>query len=171
MVRVSSPAKLKPWSELTAKMVIRNNRKGGTATLRSRTCVKRNVAFGARFKGLSLYFLYQNGKLIRIKTGLDTYLIRIQTRTPLWRYPPYDYSWWWGWLLGWSVFEITSDLRLRFRALCLRVSSRLVRSDVLQDGWPPCRNFPAMRGGSFTHGAVHRTQGLSTNFQGPLPLR
>ena len=70
----------------------RNNRKGGTASFRSRTCVKRNVAFGARFKGLSLYFLYQNGKLIRIKTGLDTYLIRIQTRTPLWRYPPYDYS-------------------------------------------------------------------------------
>ena len=71
---------------------VRNNRKGGTASLRSRTCVKRNVAFGARFKGLFLYFLYQNGKLIRIKTGLDTYLIRIQTRTPLWRYPPYDYS-------------------------------------------------------------------------------
>ena len=43
----------------------------------------RNVAFGARFKGLSLYFLYQNGKVIRIKTGLDTHLIRIQTRTPL----------------------------------------------------------------------------------------
>ena len=29
--------------------------------------------------------------MIRIKTGLDAYLIRIQTRTPLWRYPPYDY--------------------------------------------------------------------------------
>ena len=39
----------------------RNNRKGGTASLRSGTCVKRNVAFGARFKGLSLYFLYQMG--------------------------------------------------------------------------------------------------------------
>ena len=38
--------------------------------------------FGARFKGLSLYFLYQKRNLIRIKTGLDTYLIRIQTRTP-----------------------------------------------------------------------------------------
>ena len=36
----------------------RNNRKGGTASLRSRTCVKRNAVFGARFKGLSLYFLY-----------------------------------------------------------------------------------------------------------------
>ena len=70
----------------------RNNWKGGTASLRSRTRVKRNVAFGARFKGLSLYFLYQNGKLIRIKTGLGTSLIRIQTRTPLWRYPPCDYS-------------------------------------------------------------------------------
>ena len=69
-----------------------NNRKGGTASLRSRTRVKRNVAFCARFKGLSLYFLYQNGKFIRIKTGLGTSLIRIQTRTPLWRYPPYDYS-------------------------------------------------------------------------------
>ena len=60
----------------------RNNRKGGTASLRSRTCVKRNVVFGARFKGLSLYFLYQKGTLIRIKMGLDTYLIRIQTPTP-----------------------------------------------------------------------------------------
>ena len=60
-----------------------NNRKGGAASLRSRTCVKRNAAFGARCKGLSLHFLYQNGKLIPIKTGLDTYLIRIQTRTPL----------------------------------------------------------------------------------------
>ena len=47
---------------------------------------------GARVKGLSLYFLDQKGNLIRIKTGLDTYLIRIQTRTPLSRYhPPYDY--------------------------------------------------------------------------------
>ena len=62
---------------------LQNNRKGGTASLRSRTCTKRNVAFGARFNVLSLHFLYQNGKLIRIKTGLDTYLIRIQTRTPL----------------------------------------------------------------------------------------
>ena len=53
-----------------------------------RTCVKRNAVFGARFKGISLYFLDQKGKLIRIKTGLDTYLIRIQTRTPLSRYPP-----------------------------------------------------------------------------------
>ena len=48
--------------------------------------------FGARFKGPSLYLLYQKGNLIRIKTGLDTYLIRIQTRTPPSRYPPYDYS-------------------------------------------------------------------------------
>ena len=40
---------------------IRNNRKGGTASLRSRTCVKRNAAFGTRFKGLSLYFPYQKG--------------------------------------------------------------------------------------------------------------
>ena len=63
--------------------VFRNNRKGGTASLRSRTCVKRNSMFGARVEGLSLYFLYQKGNLTRIKTGLDTYLIRIQTRTPL----------------------------------------------------------------------------------------
>ena len=54
--------------------------------------VKRNAVFGARLKGPSLYFQYQKGNLIRIKTGLDTYLIRIQTRTPLSRYPPYDYS-------------------------------------------------------------------------------
>ena len=51
-----------------------------------------NAAFGARFKGLSLYFLYTTGNLIRIKMGLDTYPIRIQTRTPLSRYPPYDCS-------------------------------------------------------------------------------
>ena len=70
----------------------RNNRKGGTASLRSRTCVKGNAVFGARFKGLSLYFLYQTGNLMCIKAGLVTYLIRIQTRTPLSRYPPYDYS-------------------------------------------------------------------------------
>ena len=66
--------------------------RGGTVSLRSRTCVKRNAVFGACFKVLSLRFLYQKGNLIRIKTGLDTYLIRIQTRTPLSRYPPYDYS-------------------------------------------------------------------------------
>ena len=78
----------------------RSNRKGGTASLRSRKCVKRNAVFGARFKGLSLNFPYQKGNLIRIKTGLDTHLIRIQTRTPLSRYTPYDYSkttpWWTG---------------------------------------------------------------------------
>ena len=33
--------------------------RGGTASLRSRTCVKRNAVFGARFKGLSLHFLYK----------------------------------------------------------------------------------------------------------------
>ena len=71
----------------------RNNRKGGTAGLRSRTCVKRNAVFSARFQGLSLYFLYQKENLIRIKTGLDTYLIRIQTRTPLSRCPLYDCHW------------------------------------------------------------------------------
>ena len=65
----------------------RSNRKGETVSLRARTCVKRNVVSGARFKGLSLYFLYQRRSLIRIKTGLDTYLIRIQTRSPLSRYP------------------------------------------------------------------------------------
>ena len=59
---------------------IRNNRKGGTASLRSRTCVRRNAVFGARSKGLSLYFSYQKEHLTRIKTGVDTYLIRIQTR-------------------------------------------------------------------------------------------
>ena len=69
-----------------------NNRKGGTASLRSRTCVKRNAVLGARIKGLSLYLLYQRGNLIRVKTGLDTCLIRIQTGTPLSRNPPYDYS-------------------------------------------------------------------------------
>ena len=31
--------------------------------------------FRARFRGLSLYLLYQKGNLIRIKMGLDTYLI------------------------------------------------------------------------------------------------
>ena len=66
----------------------RNNRKRGAASLRSRLCVKRNAVFGARFKGLSLYFLYQKGNLIRIKTGLATCPIRIQTRTPLVTVPP-----------------------------------------------------------------------------------
>ena len=70
----------------------RSNPKGGTASLRSRACIKRNAAFGARFEGLSLYFLYQKGNLIRIKTGLHTYLIRIQICTPPSRYPPYDCS-------------------------------------------------------------------------------
>ena len=36
---------------------------------RARACVKRNAVFGARFKGLSLYCLFQQGNLIRIKTG------------------------------------------------------------------------------------------------------
>ena len=57
-------------------------RKGGTASLRSCTRVKRNAVFGARSKGISLLFVYQNGNLIRIKTGLDTHLIGIHTRTP-----------------------------------------------------------------------------------------
>ena len=71
-----------------AKHVFRNNRKGGTASLRSRTCINRNAVFSAHFKGLSLYFLYQKGNLILTKTGLDTYLIRIQTRTPPVTVPP-----------------------------------------------------------------------------------
>ena len=37
-------------------------------------------------------FYVKKGNLIRIKTGLETYLIRFQTRTPLSRYPPYDCS-------------------------------------------------------------------------------
>ena len=48
--------------------------------------------FGACFKGFSLYFRSRKRNLICIKTGLDTYLIRIQICTPLSRYPPpYDY--------------------------------------------------------------------------------
>ena len=39
-----------------------------------------------------ILFLYPKGKTDRYQTGLDTYLIRIQTRTPLSRHPPYDYS-------------------------------------------------------------------------------
>ena len=51
------------------------SRKGGYRKLTfARTCFKHNAVFGARFKGLSLYFLYQKGNLIRIKTGLDTCL-------------------------------------------------------------------------------------------------
>ena len=41
--------------------MFRNHRKGGTASLRSRRCVKRNAVFVARFMGLSLYFLHQKG--------------------------------------------------------------------------------------------------------------
>ena len=78
---------------MTQRPSYRNNPKGGTASLRSRTCIKRNAVFGARLKGLSLYFRYGKGNLIRIKTGLDTYLIRIQTRTPPVTVPPIrDYS-------------------------------------------------------------------------------
>ena len=44
-----------------------------------------------RTGGNRKHFLSQKGNLIRIKTGL-AYLIRIQTRTPLSWYPPYDYS-------------------------------------------------------------------------------
>ena len=76
-------------SELKIRSFCRNRNKLDS---RARTCVKRNAGFGARVKGLSLYFLYQKGNLIRIKTGLDTSLIRIQTRILLSRYPPYDYS-------------------------------------------------------------------------------
>ena len=39
------------------------------------------------FKGFSLF-----RESDTFKTGLDTHLIRIQTRTPLSRHPPYDYS-------------------------------------------------------------------------------
>ena len=49
------------------------NRKGGPASLRSRTCVKRKAAFGARFKGLSLYFLYIY--IYLSKRASDTYHI------------------------------------------------------------------------------------------------
>ena len=67
----------------------RNDRKRGTASLRSRTCAKRNAVFGARFKSLFLHFLNQKGNPIRIKTGLETYLICIQTRTPPVTVPPF----------------------------------------------------------------------------------
>ena len=40
------------------QIIFRNHRKGGTASLRSRTCVKRNVVFGARCKGLFLCIFY-----------------------------------------------------------------------------------------------------------------
>ena len=91
----NSPARYRPSifnRLLVCDTKIRGSRKWGTASLRSRTCVKRNAVFGARFKGLSLYFLCQKGNLIRIKTGVDTYLIRIQARTRLSRYPPCDCS-------------------------------------------------------------------------------
>ena len=39
----------------------RKNGKGGTASLHSRTCAKRNAVFGARFKGLTLYFFIKEG--------------------------------------------------------------------------------------------------------------
>ena len=44
------------------------------------------------FQGSFSVFSLPKGNLIRIETGLDTFLIRIQTRTPLSRYPPYDHS-------------------------------------------------------------------------------
>ena len=53
----------------------RKNRKGGTASLRSRTCVKPNAVFGARFKGLSLHFLYKKTDTYQNGLGYisDTY--------------------------------------------------------------------------------------------------
>ena len=53
----------------------RNNRKGGTACLRSRKCVKRNAVFGAHFKGLSLFFLYHKSDTYQNGLGYisDTY--------------------------------------------------------------------------------------------------
>ena len=112
---VSSKGMECPW---TYGSSLRNNRKGGTASLRSRTCVKRNAVFGARFQGISLYFLYQKGNLIHIKTGLDTYLRRIQIRTPLSRYPPFDYSpfvnsylpiTYFCWINWWKVTDTVTD--------------------------------------------------------------
>ena len=140
---------------------VRNNRKGGTASLRSCTCVKRNAVFGARFKGLSLYFLKRTwihilrGSKRHLPKGrswfllefhlnfrnftrillefywsftfppvpfgrLDTYLIRIQTRTPLSRYPPYDYSKQCSWKASESRSRITF-LRESFGMLALAI--------------------------------------------------
>ena len=50
--------------------------RGDTASLRSRTCVKRNAVFGARFKGLSLYVLYQKGNLIQKRLGVHKIFVR-----------------------------------------------------------------------------------------------
>ena len=73
-----------PSPVLFLPLLCRNNRKGGTASLRLRTCVKRNRCLRCRVLRVFLcIFSFQEGNLIRIKTGLDTYLIRIQTRTPL----------------------------------------------------------------------------------------
>ena len=69
----------------------RNNRKGGYRKLtfaHVRQAQHCDSVFGARFEGLYLYFRYQKRNRIRTKTGLDTYLIRIQTRTPLVTVPP-----------------------------------------------------------------------------------
>ena len=66
--------------------------RGGTASLRSRTCVKRNAVFGARFEGLSLCSLYQKRESDTYQNRLgyisDTYLRPYLPVTV----PPYDYS-------------------------------------------------------------------------------
>ena len=64
---------------------------------RSKLSIRSDVStgsfgFGAHFNVLSLYFLYQKGNLKRVKTGLDTYVIRIPTRPPCLGTRPYDYS-------------------------------------------------------------------------------
>ena len=78
--------------ELIRQFWSRNNRKGGTASLRSRTCVKRNAAFGARFKGLSLYFYIKMGNWYVSKRAWIHIWYVSKPVPPLWRYPPYDYS-------------------------------------------------------------------------------
>ena len=64
-------------------MRVRDNRKGGYRKLTFAHVRQAKRWVRCTFQGSFSGFSISNGKLIRIKTGLDTDLIRIQTRTPL----------------------------------------------------------------------------------------
>ena len=145
-----TPPQISPSNFTTTFWVVagptnRSNRKGGTASLRARTCVKRNFVFGARFKGLPLHFLYQRRNLIRVKTGLDTCPIRIQTRTPLSRCPPYDYSKQilWGWARSAQAIDACS-LSITF---AIRYHMNMHVRATMEDHW--FRNEKSAQRGSF----------------------
>ena len=103
----------RPWEARKSLWLIwscfRTNRKGGTASLRSRTWVKRNAVFGARFKGLSLHFLYQKGSLVQWYVSKRAGYISDTYPNP---YPPVTVPplWLFELLVSWSIFISTAGV-------------------------------------------------------------